>query len=46
VDLVDVEILQREAGAIEHARHGVGRRHEHASFGPAMPTKSTAAASE
>ena len=30
VNLVDVEVLQRDAGAIEHRRHGVGRRHQQA----------------
>ena len=45
VDLVDVEVLQLEPGAVEHARHRVGRRHQHAFLRPAMPTKSTAAVS-
>ncbi len=30
VDLVEVEVLQRESGLLEHARHGHGRRHEQA----------------
>ena len=30
VDLVEVEVLQREAGAVEHARHRVGGRHQQA----------------
>ena len=28
VDLVEVEVLQREAGAVEHLRDGDGRRHQ------------------
>src|SRR5439155_168566 len=34
VDLVDVEVLQPDAGALEHLRHRVGRRHQQA-FGRA-----------
>src|SRR5437016_12271498 len=30
VDLVDIEVLQLEPRAIEHARYGIGRRHQHA----------------
>src|SRR5687767_14862492 len=30
VDLVDVEVLELQPRALEHARHGVSRRHEHA----------------
>src|SRR2546422_11525245 len=30
VDLVDVEVLQSDAGALEHLRHRVGRGHQHA----------------
>ena len=34
VDLVEVEVLQRQAIALQHARHGVGRCHQQA-FGAA-----------
>src|ERR1044072_1906109 len=30
VDLVDVEVLELEPGALEHARHRIRRCHEHA----------------
>jgi len=30
VDLVEVEVLQLEAVAVEHARHRVGGRHQQA----------------
>src|SRR3546814_5272018 len=28
VDFIEIEILQRQAGAVEHARDGVGGRHQ------------------
>ena len=34
VDFVDVEILERDAGAIEHRRHRIGRRHQEAFARP------------
>ena len=37
VDLVEVEVLEREPRAIKHARHRVRRRHQHALLRPAHP---------